>query len=136
MTDPPRPRQGVHRVDTLDTAATTAELVLDGWKVFVLPGHEIDDRPTFFAAVASLLPLAPPLKSHRSWAALSDSLREGLHTAEWERVAVLWPGSIRMSEGEPRDFDRALTVLRSVAKSLSSAKATVGEPMSLYVLVQ
>jgi hypothetical protein len=102
---------------------------------YVISTDQRVGREAFFDAVRGTLPLDPPLMSSRSWDALSDSLWEGIRSLGANRVVVLWPDSSLFSEGAPREFDIATSVLADVARSLADPETTRGRPveMSIYI---
>ncbi|MEU4684313.1 barstar family protein [Streptomyces xinghaiensis] len=92
-------------------------------------------REAFFDAARRTLPLDPPLAGSRSWDALADSLWEGIHTLERDRVVLLWPDAASFAEASPEEFRTAVDVLTDVAESLSDRHATVGRPTELRVYI-
>nr|WP_238153914.1 barstar family protein [Streptomyces xinghaiensis] len=89
----------------------------------------------FFDAVRRTLPLDPPLAGWRSWDALADSLWEGIHVLERDRVVLLWPDAASFAEASPEEFRTAVDVVTDVAESLSEEKPTVGRPTDLCVYI-
>jgi hypothetical protein len=124
--------RGVHEIADADASSVEREFRRQGWKVFVLP-RGINDRESFFRAVRSTVPLDPPVLSDWNWDALSDSLWYGLHSLEETRVAILWPGSKKMAQSEPGEFDIARYILEDVAQTIGNPEFTAGEPKDLFV---
>lgn len=127
------PEQGLQRVAALPED-TGRVLGAAGWRVFVLP-RGILDQATFFAAVRETLPLDPPVRTDRSWDALADSLWEGLHRLDGNKIAIIWPDAARMASSDPGAFDTATAVLADTAHLLADDDATLGNPKRLAVLV-
>jgi hypothetical protein len=93
-------------------------------------GHD-----AFFDAVRATLPLDPPLKSNRSWDALSDSLFGGLDELGADRVLLMWTDAAKMVAAAFDEADIALEVLADVAATLAEPNYTAGRPVSLTVLM-
>ncbi|WP_327191389.1 barstar family protein [Streptomyces xinghaiensis] len=89
----------------------------------------------FFDAARRTLPLDPPLAGSRSWDALADSLWEGIHALERDRVVLLWPDAASFAEASPEEFRTAVNVLTDVAELLSDDKATTRRPTDLCVYI-
>jgi barstar (barnase inhibitor) len=130
-----RIQRGLLRVDSFDVEAVRREAEQNGFHSFVL-SRGIFDRASFFDAVRGTFPLDPPLLGSRSWDALSDSLREGLHTHPSTRIAILWPNARRMAEAAPEDFEIALSVLTDVVEDLANPQLTCGKPKELAVIIE
>jgi hypothetical protein len=128
---------GLHRVKTIDVAATLQAAADAGYATFVLPSG-IGDASAFFDAVQAELPLDPPLLriGGDSWDALCDSLWEGLYQHPSQRLAIVWPGTTAWARSHPEDFDEALGVLSDVAVQLADEALTVGRPKEVAVIVE
>jgi hypothetical protein len=118
----------------LDVDKQKRELANQGWRVFILPTG-IKDRKSFFNGVRTVLPLDPPIVSDRSWDALSDSLWEGLHNLDSDKIAIIWPGAEEMANAQKEDFEIAASVLSDVSELLVDVEATVGDPQKVLVLL-
>lgn len=130
---------GLHKVVSLDVAATAAEAASLGYKVFILPAHGIFDKMTFFDAVRATLPLNPPV--HTSWDALDDSLWEGLYELTEDRILILWPNARVMSANGTwstpgfSDFQNALDIFEQAAATLGNPKYAPN-PKDVVVIVE
>lgn len=127
--------RGLSVHDELDTRAVTRALERSGCRVLELPAHGIVDRASLFDAVRSSLPLDPPVVGSRSWDALSDSLWEGLRQLDASRIAIVWPNAGALQARASPDFDAAVSVLSDVAATLEDARATLGHPKRLSIVV-
>jgi Barstar (barnase inhibitor) len=105
----------------------------EGWRVFVLPDG-INDHASFVQAATALFPLDPPWYGG-SWDAFDDSLWEGLSELPERRIAILWPDAVKLAGSDPKTYEMALDGLESVSEDLADAKATVGNPKDLAVVV-
>lgn len=129
-------QRGLQCSSTIDVAAIRRQATDDGFMTFVLPRFGIVDRPSFFDAIRSTLPLDPPLVGSRSWDALSDSLWEGLYSLQYSKIVIIWPGAGQMSIRAAADFEIALNVLAEVASLLGDRRATLGATKEVVVLVE
>jgi hypothetical protein len=127
------PVYGVHQWQGSDPAALATELLNAGWTVFRLSGL-IEDTPSFFRAIRENLPLNPPVQSE-NWDALSDSLWEGLHVFDADKVAVIWPRSDGMRDHDPAGFHTAVEVLMDIATSLADPQASSARTKPLLVVL-
>jgi hypothetical protein len=126
--------QGLHRIDGLDLSMISKQLVDSGWQVFILP-EGIKDRKSFFDGIRRVVPLDPPVRSDRSWEALSDSLWGGLDSLDEDKVAIIWEGSAEMAKADRDDFEIATGILSDLTKSLGDSDATVGNIKRVLVLL-
>jgi hypothetical protein len=126
------PNSGVADLDPLNAAARREELEASGRRVFVLPGH-IANTDEFFDAVRATLPLDPPVESS-NWNAVRDSLWEGLSELPDGDLAILWPESRTMADGDPRGYEVAREVLGDVARSLGDLNSNHRPRLLLVVL--
>lgn len=122
-------KPGLQQTATFDLAAIQALARNEGFEVFTLPGEGVVDRASFFDAVRNVFPLDPPLAGSQSWDALSDSLWEGLHRHQCQRIAILWPNASDMASKASAEFEVALAVLEDIA-------STVGDGKVVAVLVE
>ena len=113
--------------------ATAAGLQAAGYRVLQLAAG-IVDKPTFFTAVRTTLPLVPAL-ANDLWDALDDSLFEGLLEHPGDRLAILWSGAGEMRARDHAAFSAAVQVLENVARSLLDGAYTLGPPKSVLVVV-
>ena len=81
------------------------------------------------------MPLDPPVVSSRSWDALSDSLWEGLSSIPADEVMIVWPDATDFQRSNRPDFEGVLSVLAEVIDLMGDAKATVGDPKRVTVIV-
>ena len=93
-------KQGLHEVTEFDPEAGARELSARGNRVFLLPSGSTDRR-SFFDGVRQVLPLDPPVVSHHSWDALSDSLWSGLHDVDDCNIATILAGVAEDGQGAP-----------------------------------
>lgn len=126
---------GLTVVANLDPDALLLKAKQEGIPAYVLTSTGVLGRESFFDAVRASLPLDPPLLGSRSWDALSDSLWEGLHTIDADRVIIIWPNSAAMCSASRTDYELALNVLRDVATSLADPLSTNGKPKVISVYV-
>jgi hypothetical protein len=119
-----------------DMDAVAQEATRNGIPTYVLPDTGVVGRESFFEAVRTSLPLDPPLLGTRSWDALSDSLWEGLHALDADRVVIMWPNSATMFRAATADYKMALNVLADVAASLADPSATSGKPKAVLIYVE
>jgi hypothetical protein len=126
----------INRIASLNVPTMLTQLVETGFKAFVLPGHGVEDRASFFEAIRSSIPLDPPLASSNSWDALSDSLWQGLYCHPAKRIAILWPNADAMATSSASEFSIALAILEDVAISLSDVSLTRGSPKEVSILVE
>jgi Barstar (barnase inhibitor) len=101
--------------------------------VFVLPDG-ITDHESFLRAATALLPFDPPWYG-RSWDAFDDSLWEGLYELPERLIAILWPDATTLAGSDPKTYEMVLDCLEDVSEGLADAKATVGNPKDLAVVV-
>jgi hypothetical protein len=107
----------------------------EGCPLLRLSTENRSGREGFFDAVRNSLPLDPPLVGSCSWDALSDSLWEGLHAQQLDRVVILWTDATAFAEEDPDGCRTAVEVLADVAASLQEETATMGRPTQLCVYV-
>ncbi|WP_394821256.1 barstar family protein [Pendulispora albinea] len=122
--------KGVVRLENLDVSAVLDLAKRSGMAAYVL--SNVTDRDGFFNAIRAGLPLDPPLVSNRSWDALLDSLRGGLHVADARRVVIVWPGIDAMEPAADRET--ALDVLVSIAQTLAMPEYTRGRPTEISIV--
>jgi hypothetical protein len=127
---------GIQHVSERDLETRRREAEEAGYTTFVLPGSGVVDRSSFFDAVRATFPLDPPLLGSDSWDALSDSLREGLHTHAVQRIAILWPSTSNMATSAASDFALAMQLLADVATTLADPQATCGKPKQVAIVVE
>ena len=95
----------------------------------------LDTKRGFFAAIASTMPLDPPLGGGLKWDALSDSLWEGVSKLPDPRIAIVWPDALTLADADPQTFETALGVLADVCRSLADREATLGAVKEVSVIV-
>ena len=117
-----------------DAERLRRELESEGWLVFVLP-EAMTDGWEFIRGAKGTLPLEPPLLSDDNWNALGDSLWEGLYESGNDRIAIVWPESQVLAQGDRESFENAHAVFSLVAETLSDPKATIGQPKTLTVVL-
>jgi hypothetical protein len=103
--------------------------------VYMLPRTGIVDRASFFDALRATLPLDPPIRSARSWDALSDSLWGGLEALDADQVLIVWPNAAAMIPASRMEYDQALTLLRDMATLLADPKVMKGKPKQVSIIV-
>lgn len=121
-----------------NSGAEEAEALLalcerSGWRIFRLPDG-MASKEAFIDGVRRTLPLDPPLHGNRNWDALSDSLFYGLHAAQDDRIAILWPDGSRLESQAPADFAVASDILADLPTLLADEIVTVGATKQLLVL--
>lgn len=127
--------RGVYRWPGLDPIELGQRLRDDDWCVLSLP-DEIVDKSSFFEGVRNTLPQDPPLGRTRDvWDALSDSVWGGLHEHESERIAIIWPDSVRMIRHDPQEFGIAFETFHTTIELLADSEATVGHPKQVVVVL-
>lgn len=92
-----------------------------------------DYREDFFDCVRADFPQDPVLVSSRSWDALVDSVRNGLHESPEARFAILWPDSSGMREHAPEEFETAVIVLDQIAGNLADPRWGRTRTFSVFV---
>lgn len=129
-----QPGRGLFSIRGSDFDDTIHELQALRWTVYFL-SEEITDRPAFFGAVKTTLPLDPPVIGDEKWDALSDSLWSGLFAEDPQQIAIVWPNSAVMAERAPEDYQIARSILADLVESLNSAEMTVGRPKDIMVVL-
>jgi hypothetical protein len=119
------------KVDNLDVAAVLQDAEKQGVKAYVL--RDITDYDAFFNAIRAQFPQDPLLVSNRSWDALLDSVRGGLHEAEDRRVAIVWPQPEVMIGDDSRET--ALSVLAKISADLAHPGYTQGKPTEVTIVL-
>jgi Barstar (barnase inhibitor) len=128
-------KSGLSLVSTADMDGIAQVAVRKEYLLYRISTEGRSGREAFFDAIATDLPLDPPVHGSRSWDALSDSLWEGLHSRNYDCIVILWPDASTMAEESPDDFDTAISVLADVARLLADANATVGRTTDVCIYV-
>jgi barstar (barnase inhibitor) len=76
----------------------------------------------------------PPIKLGK-WEALSDSLWEGLHALNADKVAILWPDSDRLRRADSDAYASAVDMFRDLVFGLADPKFTVDHVTRVLVLL-
>lgn len=118
--------RGVH-VKTLGDLASVRSLA----RFQEVPIYELDTgdeggREVFFDAVTSRVPMNPPLLGKTNLDAFSDSLWNGLHSLESEKLIIIWSNGTKFRGISPEEFDIAFDTLLDVSNSLSDPVLTIG----------
>lgn len=93
------------------------------------------DAEIFFAEVIRKLPLDPPLSGKVHYDVLVDSLWYGIDNLECGKVAVLWTQASKIAINKSDDFKVILSCFEKLSDGLPSTEYTVGEPVSLTVVI-
>jgi barstar (barnase inhibitor) len=129
----PYPDSGFYRPKGADVLSVISDLENLGSAVFAVTGAP-STKAEFVAAVQESLPLDPPI--HRGvWDALADSLWEGLHQPNRDRIAIVWPYSERLRDGDPNAYDIAMLILEDLVRSLADPGSTLGRATALLVVL-
>ena len=127
------PAYGVHDRTGVPLDGLLAGLTREGWPVYTLPGAP-ESKDGFIASIKSVLPLDPTIQLG-NWDAMSDSLWEGLHLLNAEKVAVVWPESDRLRRGDPDAYSIALDIFDSLVFGLADLRYTVDHVTRVLVLL-
>ncbi len=127
------PHYGIHERKGAGIAALLATLRGDEWPTFTLAGSPAnwDD---FVASIKAGLPLDPPV-DRGIWDALRDSLWEGIHKLNAEKVAIVWPGSDRLRDSDPEAYEKAIELFTDLVFGLADQKFTVDHVTRVLVLL-
>jgi hypothetical protein len=128
------PAFGVHLRQSVSAEELISKLRAEGWPVYVIEGAP-DSKAEFHEAVRAALPQDPPLGPTPNWDALLDSVWGGIGTLGEERVAVIWPDSTRLAEGDPDTYRVAKEILTDIVFGLADPKFSAGETTRLLVLL-
>lgn len=127
------PDYGVRERKGVGIAALLAALRGQEWPTFTLAGSP-ESWDDFVASIRAVLPLDPPVE-HGNWDAVYDSLWEGIHKLNAEKVAIVWPGSDRLRESDPPAYEKAIELFTVLVVSLADPKFTVDHVTRLLVLL-
>ena len=135
---------GILHAPDEDPEAVAEELRSLGWRVYVLP-DDIADVWALRDALSRTFPLNPPLGEGGSGDALSDSLFEGLMDTDGDRIAIVWPRSETMVQGDYAGFrderearnayQTARDVFAQVVFQLWDPLTTGDEPTKMLLVV-
>jgi Barstar (barnase inhibitor) len=127
------PDYGVHERKGVDIAGLLATLRGGDWPTFTLAGAP-KDWDGFVASIKAVLPLDPPIE-RGIWDAVYDSLWEGIHMLNAEKVVIVWPGSDRLRKGDPLAYEKAIDLFTVLVFSLADPKFTVDHVTRVLVLL-
>jgi hypothetical protein len=127
---------GVSMIDAAQVADLKAAVESAGIDAFNLTTAKVTNKPGFFEAMRSALPMDPPIGIVRpSWDALDDSLWGGIDALDVPRVAIFWTDSIALREADPETYTNALRTFSDVTESLMDLHATVGNRTAVHVYI-
>lgn len=128
-------RPGLTFLDRPELAGVEERARHLGYAVFRMSTPGPDHREDFFHRVRSDYPLDPPPVSSRSWDALYDSWRSGLHQVPQHRIVIVWPDAVGMRGQAPEEYETAISVLADTAQHLAEPRWMHGRTKVLGVYV-
>lgn len=128
------PEFGVHLRQSVPADELISKLRAEGWPVYVVGGAPAS-KAELHEAVRVSLPQDPPLGPVPNWDALLDSVRGGIRVLGKERVAVVWPQSSRLAEGDPDAYRVAKEILTDLVFGLADPKFSAGDTTRLLILL-
>lgn len=128
-------RPGLTFLDRAELAGVEVRAHHLGYAVFRMSTPGPNHREDFFERIRSDYPLDPPLVGSRSWDALYDSWRSGLHQVPQHRIVIVWPDAAGMREQAPDQFETAISVMSDTARHLAEPRWMHGRTKVLGVFL-